>query len=144
MMIKKLPSIKKQKALSKELVLRPQEPDNRQLAAIAPSGSCPPRTFADALNLLHSPSQAPIQILRLPEVMKRVGICRALIYQRIADGSFPKQISLGARAVGWLEHEINAWLAVRMQGRHVPQIESSKHLPSAKLLSSGESEGVNF
>ena len=58
--------------------------------------------------------QKPTCILRLPEVMARVGIRRALIYQRIADGTFPKQISLGARAVGWLESDIDAWLAARI------------------------------
>jgi prophage regulatory protein len=55
------------------------------------------------------------RILRLPEVKARVGLCRASIYQRIAIGSFPKQISLGARAVGWLEHEIEAWIAERIR-----------------------------
>jgi len=57
------------------------------------------------------------RILRLPEVMARIGICRASIYQHMAAGSFPKQIALGPRAVGWLEHEIDAWLAARMQTR---------------------------
>jgi prophage regulatory protein len=56
----------------------------------------------------------PACILRLPEVMKRVGICRASIYARIAEGMFPKQISLGARAVGWLESDIDAWLAAKI------------------------------
>lgn len=49
-------------------------------------------------------------ILRLPLVKGRTGLSRSTIYQRIADGSFPKPISLGARAVGWLESEIEAWL----------------------------------
>jgi prophage regulatory protein len=60
------------------------------------------------------PSQQ-IKILRLPEVMDRVGICRALIYRRMISGTFPKQIALGPRAVGWLEHEIDAWLMARVQ-----------------------------
>jgi len=56
----------------------------------------------------------PINILRLPDVMKRVGLKRAAIYLRITQGNFPKQISLGGNAVGWLEHEIDAWLAARV------------------------------
>ena len=59
----------------------------------------------------------PIRILRLPEVVDRVGLKRASIYLRVADGSFPRQISLGARAVGWLESEIDAWLAARVSAR---------------------------
>ncbi|MGB9154195.1 MAG: AlpA family transcriptional regulator [Alphaproteobacteria bacterium] len=56
-----------------------------------------------------------MNILRLPDVMKRVGLKRAAIYLRVAQGNFPKQISLGGRAVGWLESEIDAWLAARVQ-----------------------------
>jgi len=59
--------------------------------------------------------QTATRILRLPEVKARVGLCRASIYQRITEGSFPKQISLGIRAVGWLEHEIEAWIAERIK-----------------------------
>lgn len=63
----------------------------------------------------------PARILRLPEVMDRVGLRRASIYQHIAAGSFPKQITLGVRAVGWLESEIDAWLAVRINARQLPK-----------------------
>ncbi len=49
-------------------------------------------------------------ILRLPEVQKRTGLSRSSVYLRIAEGTFPKQISLGGRAVGWVESEIDAWL----------------------------------
>jgi prophage regulatory protein len=62
----------------------------------------------------------PIYILRLPEVISRVGLKRASIYQYISQGLFPKQISLGERSVGWLEHEINEWLATRIKQRKAP------------------------
>ncbi len=61
--------------------------------------------------------QTPIRILRLPDVIDRVGICRASIYQHMAAGLFPKTISLGARSVGWLEHEIDAWLTAKIHTR---------------------------
>jgi len=51
-----------------------------------------------------------IKILRLPEVISRVGLKRSSIYQRINAGDFPKPMPLGPRAVGWFEHEIDAWL----------------------------------
>jgi len=60
-----------------------------------------------------------IRILRLPDVIERVGLKRASIYSHIAQGSFPKPISLGARAVGWLESEIDAWIALRIAAREV-------------------------
>ena len=50
-------------------------------------------------------------ILRLPTVKARTGLSRSSIYSRVAEGSFPKQVSLGGgRAVGWIEEEVNDWL----------------------------------
>jgi len=49
-------------------------------------------------------------ILRLPTVKARTGLSRSTIYLRISQDSFPKPISLGGRAVGWIETEINDWL----------------------------------
>ena len=49
-------------------------------------------------------------ILRLPTVKSRTGLSRSTIYPRISQDMFPKPVSLGARAVGWLEDEIQAWL----------------------------------
>jgi len=60
-----------------------------------------------------------VRILRLPDVMERVGLRRASIYSHMAQGSFPKPIALGARARGWLESEIDTWIAVRIAAREV-------------------------
>lgn len=49
-------------------------------------------------------------MLRLPAVRSRTGLSRSTIYLRISEGTFPQPISLGGRAVGWLEDEINQWL----------------------------------
>ncbi len=54
-------------------------------------------------------------ILRLPLVKARTGLSRSTIYQRAAEGTFPKPISLGDRAVGWLESEIESWLSSRVE-----------------------------
>ncbi len=53
-------------------------------------------------------------ILRLPEVKARTGLSRSTIYARISQGSFPKQVSLGARAVGWIDREVNDWISTRI------------------------------
>ena len=52
----------------------------------------------------------PISILRLPAVKARTGLSRSTIYLRISEGDFPKPISLGGRAVGWVESDIQDWL----------------------------------
>ncbi|MCL4671257.1 helix-turn-helix transcriptional regulator [Burkholderia pseudomallei] len=40
----------------------------------------------------------------------RVGLSKSEIYRRIQAGTFPKPIPLGARAVGWLESDVNTWI----------------------------------
>lgn len=59
-------------------------------------------------------------ILRLPAVQARTGLSRSTIYLRIAEDRFPRPISLGDRAVGWIESEIDEWLE--------QQIESSRNM----------------
>jgi prophage regulatory protein len=59
-------------------------------------------------------------ILRLPEVKKSTGLSRSTIYLRIAEGTFPKPISLGGRAVGWLEAEVQEWLQRRIEASRNP------------------------
>ena len=50
------------------------------------------------------------RILRLPEVKRSTGLSRSTLYLRISEGTFPKPVNLGGRAVGWLEAEIQEWL----------------------------------
>ena len=53
----------------------------------------------------------PARLLRLPEVMARVGLRRSAIYQRMSEGRFPRSRSLGPKCAVWVEVEINAWIA---------------------------------
>ncbi|MGR5410920.1 helix-turn-helix transcriptional regulator [Vibrio sp. PNB22_8_1] len=50
------------------------------------------------------------RIIRLPEVKEKTGLSRSTIYLRMSKGSFPQSISLGERAIGWLEADIEQWL----------------------------------
>jgi prophage regulatory protein len=63
-------------------------------------------------------NQEKLSILRRKQVEKRTGLSRSTIYLRIQEGTFPRPIKLGARAVGWLENEIEAWLTARMEIRN--------------------------
>ena len=57
-----------------------------------------------------------IRILRLPAVIKQIGIARSTLYDWVNpkspryDPSFPKQRKLGKQSVGWVESELNEWL----------------------------------
>jgi len=52
------------------------------------------------------------RILRLPETEQKVGLKETQIRQKVAEGTFPKPVKLSAsgRAIGWLEHELEAYL----------------------------------
>ncbi len=53
------------------------------------------------------------RLLRCEEVEARTRLSRCTIYRRMRDGSFPKPLKMGVRAVRWCESEIEAWLAAR-------------------------------
>jgi prophage regulatory protein len=59
-----------------------------------------------------------LSILRRKQVEQRTGLSRSTIYDHIQKGSFPRPVKLGARAVGWLENEIDTWLATRLAERN--------------------------
>ena len=56
-----------------------------------------------------------LSILRLPAVKDRTGLSRSTIYLRISHNLFPKPVSLGGRAVGWISSEIDAWLQEQIE-----------------------------
>lgn len=56
-----------------------------------------------------------ISILRLPEVKSRTGLSRSTIYLRVKEGKFPEPVSLGERAVGWIESEVQKWLEEKIK-----------------------------
>ena len=58
-----------------------------------------------------------MKILRLPEVKARTGLGHSSIYERISAGTFPRQVKIGERAVGWLENEIQDWQQARIAER---------------------------
>ena len=55
------------------------------------------------------------RFLRLPEVLERISLSRAQIYNLISLGEFPPQIKLGDRASAWLESEIDLWIEERIR-----------------------------
>jgi prophage regulatory protein len=57
-----------------------------------------------------SPPPSPARLLRLPEVIARVGLKRSAIYQRMSEGRFPKSRSLGPKCAVWVESEIDDWI----------------------------------
>lgn len=64
--------------------------------------------------------QAVVRVLRMRQVTDRLGLGRSTIYDRMNpkspryDSSFPRPISMGCSAVGWLESDICHWIDLRV------------------------------
>ena len=61
---------------------------------------------------------APRRLLRHPEVEARTGLSRSSIYERMAEGTFPRQVPLSPGSVAWLEEEVEAWIEARLTDRN--------------------------
>jgi prophage regulatory protein len=55
------------------------------------------------------------RFLRLPELMQTVSLSRSAIYEKVADGQFPKPVRLSGRAVGWLSNEVEDWCTAQVK-----------------------------
>jgi prophage regulatory protein len=58
-----------------------------------------------------------MKIIRFDEVMAKTGLKHSALYNLMAQGSFPKPVPLGLKARGWLESEVNDWIANRVAER---------------------------
>ena len=56
-----------------------------------------------------------VTILKLPQVMAATGLSRSSIYLRMSEGTFPRQISLGARSIGWIDSEVQEWISSQIR-----------------------------
>jgi len=55
------------------------------------------------------------RIIRRREVQHMTGRGRSDIYSGMADGTFPKNIRIGKRSVGWIESEIQKWVQDKIE-----------------------------
>lgn len=66
---------------------------------------------------------APIVILRLRQVLQKIGIGRSKLYlflnprSKYYDPDFPRPITLGLRSVGWNLAEVERWLQKKLDER---------------------------
>jgi len=56
-----------------------------------------------------------MRLIKLKEVMHKTSLGHSSIYKFIAEGTFPKQISLGAKSVAWLESDIENWIMEKIE-----------------------------
>ncbi len=69
-------------------------------------------------------NQTGLTIIRRKQVEARTGLSRSTIYAKLRrnpkrpnefDPTFPRPVSIGPKAVGWLEHEINDYIAAQVK-----------------------------
>ena len=60
------------------------------------------------------PNHPSMSISRRPQVQARTGIPKATMYAMMATGAFPRPIKIGARAVAWLDSDIDRWIEARV------------------------------
>lgn len=62
---------------------------------------------------MNTETQKP-RLIRRAEVITRVGLCKASLYNRMNAGEFPRPIPIGGGRVAWLESDIDLWIAERL------------------------------
>ena len=55
-----------------------------------------------------------IRILRLGQVLDVTGLGKTKIYELQSQGNFPMRVQITAHSVGWIEEDVQAWLAKRV------------------------------
>ncbi len=58
-----------------------------------------------------------MRVIRKKELVQKVGYSAMRIGRLEKAGAFPKRIQLGPNAVGWLEEEVDDWIAARVAER---------------------------
>lgn len=55
--------------------------------------------------------------LRLPQVLKAVGVGRSTVWRWCKEGYFPAPVRLGPRVVAWRASDVSEWAATRVSGQ---------------------------
>lgn len=58
------------------------------------------------------------RLLVLDEVITKTRMKRSTIYSKMKSGEFPKNISISANRIAWLESEIDSWMENKINQRN--------------------------
>ncbi|OEE89424.1 transcriptional regulator [Enterovibrio norvegicus FF-162] len=58
-----------------------------------------------------------MRLIKLSEVKHATGLGRSTIYNFMKEGKFPQSVSLGDRAVAWVESEVTEWILKKIAER---------------------------
>ena len=54
------------------------------------------------------------EFLRLKDIQQITSLSKSTIYRLISEGSFPKQVKVGKRAVVWVRSDVSNWMDQRL------------------------------
>lgn len=80
--------------------------------------------------MTHNNDRRQFRLLRLPEVLDRVGLGKTSIYALERQGAFPSRVRLSARAVAWSEEAIEEFLASRPRARQGGSTRTHDNAPA--------------
>lgn len=84
----------------------------------APDGGTPPACSIGSLVARNSPAETrrAKALIDLKETMRRSGLRKSAIYDRMAAGTFPKACKIGV-STRWVDAEVDAWVEQRLEER---------------------------
>jgi prophage regulatory protein len=87
---------------------------SRQDAAVSRQSIPNYRGAAADASLVSRQLDKALRILRMKQLIERTNLSRATLYVLMgSDPTFPRKIKLTARSVGFLESDVDAWIASR-------------------------------
>ena len=58
-----------------------------------------------------------VRLIRERQILERTGLSRTQRWRLEREGRFPARVQLSDRAFGWIESEVEAWIAERVRER---------------------------
>ena len=65
------------------------------------------------------------RILREPEVREKIGLSHVTIWRAVRANRFPAPIKLGENSIGWIEDEVDEWIASRPRVSDISKSEAA-------------------
>lgn len=57
------------------------------------------------------------RLIRLRTVREKTGLSKSTIYALVQQDRFPRPVKLGTRSSGWIEAEVDSWIAGKVAAR---------------------------
>jgi len=68
----------------------------------------------------------PHRLIRIKEVLRKVGVSQSTWYEAVKDGRAPRPVKISDHAVGWYEPDIDDLIDARLQGREWQPIGAAR------------------